>query len=133
MGDKVVVHYRDGRLVKGFTTGFSGESPSFEVAPLASEAASGPTRVELSDLKAVFFVKDFGGNSGYNEIKAFHPEFSRTGTRMEVGMFDGETLVGTVEGYRPTGLGFFLDPADEGSNNLRCFVVSAAVRRASIL
>jgi hypothetical protein len=52
---------------------------------------------------------------------------------MEVALFDGELLVGTVSGYRPDGHGFFLVPADTNCNNLRCFVVAASVRRASVL
>jgi len=106
---------------------------------LASATLADPTqgsflrRIELANLKAVFFVKDFVGNSAYEEVKAFGPDAPRSGTRMEVALFDGEILVGTVEGYRPSGHGFFLVPADSDSNNLRCFVVSAAVTRASVI
>ena len=78
-------------------------------------------------------MKDFVGNSAYAEVKAFRADSHVTGSRMEVALFDGETLVGTVEGYRPNGLGFFLVPADPNSNNLRCFVVAAAVTRASVI
>jgi hypothetical protein len=130
--EKVVVHYRDGRLVKGFTEGFSGENATFDVVP-AQEPPGPPSTVTLADLKAVFFVKDFVGDSAYDEIKAFGSGSYPAGTRMEVALFDGELLVGAVSGYHPEGDGFFLVPADTNSNNLRCFVVAAAVRRASVL
>ena len=132
MTESVVVHYRDGQLVKGHTTEFSGENPTFQVQQL--HGGPQPISVDLENLKAVFFVKDFVGNAAYDEVKAFRADFTmRPGARMEVGLFDGETLVGTVEGYRPSGLGFFLVPADPNSNNLKCFVVSAAVTRASVI
>jgi hypothetical protein len=130
--ESVVVHYRDGQLLKGQTTGFSGEVPTFEVQQLHG----GPQAitVEFANLKAVFFVRDFVGNSAYDEVKAFRAGSRQPpGARMEVGLIDGETLVGTVEGYRPSGLGFFLVPADPKSNNLKCFVVSTAVTRASVI
>jgi hypothetical protein len=128
--ENVVVHYRDGQLLKGHIAAFSGENLSFEVEPLDS---GGPERitVELAALKAVFFVKDFVGDSAYAEVKTFPSGAYQPGTRMEVAMFDGEVLVGSVEGYRPDGHGFFLVPADTQSNNLRCFVVAASVKRAS--
>jgi len=129
--ESVVVHYRDGQLVKGSTEGFSGENLTFVVQQLHGGAEG--IRIDLANLKAVFFVKDFVGNSAYDEVKAFHLDANSPGPRMEVAMFDGEVLVGTVEGYRPDGHGFFLVPADPNSNNLRCFVVSAAVTRASVI
>ncbi len=131
MTESVVVHYRDGQLLKGRTEEFSGENLTFEVQQLNG----GPEaiRIELAKLKAVFFVKDFVGNSAYDEVKAFRDGADAPGPRMQVGMFDGEVLVGTVEGYRPDGHGFFLVPADTNSNNLRCFVVAAAVTRASVI
>ena len=129
MSENIVVHYRDGQLLKGHVAAFSGENLTFEVQPLAG----GPERitVELATLKAVFFVKDFAGDSEYAEVKEFSGGPYQPGTRMEVAMFDGELLVGTVESYRPEGHGFFLVPADTKSNNLRCFVVAASVKRAS--
>jgi hypothetical protein len=128
VAENIVVHYRDGQLLKGHVAAFSGENLTFEVQPLTG----GPQRtVELATLKAVFFVKDFAGDSEYAEIKEFPGGPYQPGTRMEVAMFDGELLVGTVESYRPEGHGFFLVPADAKSNNLRCFVVAASVKRAS--
>ena len=130
MTESVVVHSRDGQLLKGHTTAFSGENLAFVVQPMAG-GPEGIT-VELATLKAVFFVKDFAGDSTYAEIKAFSSGGTYLpGTRMEVAMFDGEMLVGTVESYRPEGHGFFLVPADTKSNNLRCFVVAGSVKRAS--
>jgi len=128
----VVVHYRSGEILKGHVTGFSGEDAEFRLRPLGGLLAE--VSVHLSQLKAVFFVKDFVGNSAYDEIKAFHEASqSGPGSRMEVALFDGELLVGTVASYQPHGQGFFLVPADPKSNNVSCFVVASAVRRASVI
>jgi hypothetical protein len=37
---------------------------------------------------------------------------------------DGEAILGTTLNYRPDGQGFFVSPADPGTNNTRIFVVS---------
>jgi hypothetical protein len=42
-------------------------------------------------------------------------------------------LVGSTVGYAPQRLGFFLFPVDPKSNNLRVFVISAAVRKVRFL
>ena len=48
-------------------------------------------------------------------------------------MEDGESLVGVVQDYQPDEAGFFLVPADPNSNNVRCFVVGKAIKRASLI
>jgi hypothetical protein len=44
--------------------------------------------------------------------------------RVEVTFADGEAILGTTLNYRPDGQGFFVSPADPGTNNTRIFVVS---------
>ena len=46
---------------------------------------------------------------------------------------DGETLVGTTTGYQAGRPGFFLVPADDGSNIERCFVVTAATTEITFM
>lgn len=41
--------------------------------------------------------------------------------------------VGTTQGYQAGRPGFFVVPADKGSNNERCFVVTAATAEVSLL
>jgi hypothetical protein len=53
--------------------------------------------------------------------------------KIRVVFADGETLVGTTQGYQPGRPGFFVVPADSGSNNDRCFVVSAATKEVSFV
>ena len=46
---------------------------------------------------------------------------------------DGEVLIGTTQGSQPNRPGFFLDPADDGSNIERCYVVAAAVQEVTFV
>jgi hypothetical protein len=131
MQEKVVVHYRTGALLKGFATNFNPDGGAFTMTPLPADT-SPPVTVDLSQLKAVFFVRDFTGDANYDEVKAFEPSDRRTGRRIEAVMYDGETLVGSADSYEAERDGFFLVPADPRANNIRCFVVAAAVKRLSV-
>jgi hypothetical protein len=127
---KVVIRFADGKIVKGYTNDFFPKKPAFHVG-------SGPSdkgiQVSVQDLKAVFFVSDFEGNPDYDESKAFSEGRSVQGRKVQVTFKDGETLTGAVLGYDPNRPGFFMIPPDERSNNLRIFVVSAAVNKFDFL
>jgi Family of unknown function (DUF6982) len=68
MAQKVVVHFRDGRLLKGFAEQPSPNHPTQDVVPLDQQDQA--MTVRLDTLKAVFFVKDFVGDSAYSEDKS---------------------------------------------------------------
>lgn len=121
MQNTVVVHFPDGTLLKGVTNNFFPNKDKFHL----TDRDTGEVReVPLAGLKAVFFVKAFDGNAGYRE----QADGERTGfgKKIRVDFSDGETLVGYSQGYAPGRPGFFVFPADAGSNNDRVFVVSAA-------
>jgi hypothetical protein len=101
--------------------------------PLESAPGSKPVEVLIADLKALFFVKDFAGNPQHKESGEFDPARAAGGRKIQVVFKDGETIVGTTQGYQPGRPGFFLVPADAKSNNERCFVVSVATREVSFL
>ena len=87
----------------------------------------------VKELKALFFVQDFGGNAQYNERKNYEDEEKPQGRKVEVTFTDGEVLVGSTMGYDPNRPGFFLFPADPKSNNRRIFAVSSAVKAVRYL
>lgn len=122
---RIVVRYVDGRVLKGFTRNFAPGRPTFHVTSADGSAAES-VPVQVSELKALFFVRDFAGNPAHNEAR----EFSQTpqGRKVEVTFADGEVIVGSALGYSKERPGFFLFPADADSNNIRIFVVSGAVR-----
>ena len=65
---KVVVHYADGKVVKGFAQDFSPDKDSFHL--YANSSLSGISEeVTINSLKAMFFVRDFAGNPGHQDSK----------------------------------------------------------------
>ena len=124
---KVVARFVDGRILKGFTQDFNPNRDLFHLDPVGDSPGK-PIEIWIKELKAVFFVKDFVGDSSYNERKSYLDGSKPQGRKMEVTFRDGEVLVGSNLGYDPKRPGFFLFPADPDSNNLRIFAVSAAVK-----
>ncbi len=133
MQNKIVVRFRDGRLIKGFTSDFMPNKDVFHVVPMDSPPNAKPGSINMQELKAVFFVKDFAGNPEYNDKKLFDPAKPVSGRKIKVVFKDGETLIGTTQGYQPGRQGFFVFPADPQSNIDRCYVVSLAVMSVSFL
>ena len=103
---KIVVRYRDGHLSKGFTHDFHPSRNQFSLWPSVDAAPSERMFVPASQLKAVFFVRDFQGNADYVEQRTF--DGPAEGRRIEVTFGDDEVLVGSTLNYRTDGLGFFL-------------------------
>jgi hypothetical protein len=128
---KIVVRYREGRLLKGFTHDFHPSRTQFSLWPSLNSAPSERMYVPTSQLKAVFFVRDFEGNPLYSEDRTF--DTGAGGRRLEVTFADDEVLIGSTLSYRPDGVGFFVSPADSRGNNLRVFVVSSAIRHVRFL
>lgn len=131
--NKIVARFQDGRIVKGTTADFFPNKDSFHVLSSDAPAGAKPEEVRTKDLKALFFVKDFRGNPKHVKRNEFDPAHPRPGRRLKVVFKDGEVLVGATTGYQPGRPGFFLVPADPGSNIDRCYVVAAATRDVSFL
>ena len=64
---KIVVHFNDGRIVKGFTQDFFPNKPSFHLYLLDPRTTKENLDVAMKELKAVFFVRDFAGDPDYKE------------------------------------------------------------------
>src|SRR2546427_9215953 len=95
--NKAIVAYLDGRREKGYIYDFSTLKPSFRILPEEDPLQQRGTEVAVKDLKAVFFVKDFAGNSEHQESRSM--EGQRHGMKIEVLFEDGEKLGGTTEDY----------------------------------
>jgi hypothetical protein len=124
---RVVIRYGNGSLMKGYTNDFFPNKPSFHVHPLESGQTEEGIEVIVSELKAIFFVKDFSGDASRDDQKRFTEGQQPTGRKAEVRFTDGEVLIGSTMGYDPKRPGFFMAPADAQSNNLRVYVISRAV------
>jgi len=128
MDNKVVVHLRDGRLVKGTTANFSPTREMFHVTRVTGETVE----VFLDHVKAVFFVKRLEGNRAYRERKNLDGTRG-VGRKARCECSDGEILTGFVSTYYPTRAGMFLTPGDPKSNNERIFVVKATANSISFV
>jgi hypothetical protein len=122
---KVIARFRDGRLVRGYTADFHPSKPHLH---LSTEPNSTDTLfLQLAQLKALFFVRDFAGDETRVDRHEF--ESAPQGRKVAITFHDGETLLGATLGYRGEGNGFFVHPADSRSNNLRVFVVPGATQQ----
>ncbi len=131
--NKIVARYQDGRMMKGSTTDFMPNKEIFHVVPADSPPASKPLDVFVKDLKAVFFVKDLDGKGHAEEKKDFDTAKLVAGRKIKVVFKDGETMVGTTQGYQPGRPGFFVAPVDPKSNIDRYFVVTAATSEVAFV
>jgi hypothetical protein len=131
--NKIVIHYLDGRLEKGITSDFFPNKEHFHVMPATPPAGVKMLEIRITDLKAVFFVKDFTGSPDYIDKKDFEPGKNVVGRKLSVVFKDGELMVGTTTGYQPDRPGFFIVPADPKSNVERCFVITKATREVKFV
>ncbi len=127
MDKKIVARLMDGRVFKGVTEDFHPGDESIAVKVTDGPWKGEKITVEVSDLKAIFFVRDLGGNRDYREKKLIFPA-DAPGQKVTVTFRDGETIRGTAMGLNLGLNGFFLFPADANSNNRRIFIVRAALR-----
>ncbi len=130
---KVVVRYADGKVVKGYTQDFFPNKDRFHLQPQQKSSGQDTQQILIKDLKAIFFVKDFGGNPAYDERRQFGDGDRPQGRKMEILFKDGEHIVGSTLGYEPNRPGFFIQPVDGQSNNMRVFVVQAFVDKIRTL
>ena len=115
---RVVARFRDGSVVRGYTNDFHPSKTHLHLTP---EDKPGETMyMAVSQLKAVFFVREFAGDPSRVERTEFSA--GQHGRKVEVVFEDGEVLRGTTLAYRSDGNGFFVQPADAESNNMRVFV-----------
>ncbi len=131
--NKVVARFADGRVVKGTTADFVPAKEVFHLNVMTETAGAKPIEIHTSELKALFFVKDFAGDSQHVDSNEFEPSRPPAGRKIRVEFKDGEVLIGTTTGYQPGRPGFFLMPADSGSNTERCYIVAGATKTISFI
>ena len=119
--NKVVVAFLDGSRLKGYVFNFSMAKDSFDLLPEENPLRERGKRVQIKDLKAVFFVKDFAGAGGSKEDAIAGPPVH--GKIIEVTFRDGEKIIGQTDSYNPQRLAFFIVPPGPKSNNQRILVV----------
>lgn len=126
MAHKIVAHFSDHTVVKGTSMDVDPGRPLCHI----HTTDRGVVEVDLAQLKAVYFVKDFGGQPQYDETHEPAAGDSRLrGSRLVFVTFhDGERLGGLMTRFPPNRPFFFLLPMDPKSNNIRVLVNRDAVR-----
>jgi hypothetical protein len=128
---RAVVRYSDGQVVRGYVNDFHPERLHLHVSPRIQAPASERLLVPLSRLKALFFVKSLRGDRERVDDQTF--DTVGGARKVEVTFRDGEVMRGSTLSYKPNGRGFFLQPANSASNNIRVFVLMAGVRHMRFL
>ncbi len=124
--NRIVIRYRDGRKLKGYTWDFVPNKEIFHVADADDERKI--TEVNTKELKAVFFVRTFDGNRLHKPDYTLEA-FSRVpGLKLKVVFSDNEVVYGTTNAYTSGRKGFFLLPADKKGNNERVYVLAEATK-----
>jgi len=123
--NKIVIHFKDGSILKGNTSDFLQNKKSFHINLLDGKIEE----VDIERLKAVFFVKDLKGDNRY--IYEYDGVVPGGGKKIAVDFPDGETMIGYVLGYSAQRQGFMMTPADSKGNNERIFIVNSATKRVN--
>ena len=131
--NRIVARFQDGRMLKGFTSDFLPGKDRFHLFPEDKAAGVKPAEVVVAELKALFFVKSFEGNPDHEEPSDFPGEKPGAGRKIRIVFKDGEIMAGTTQGFDRARPGFFVVPVDPGSNNERCFVVTAATEKVAFV
>jgi hypothetical protein len=126
MEHKVVAHYKNGETKRGYTQDFRPDAEAFHLLP--SDGGGIPLSVKVEDLKALFYVKDYGTMRRQSErTKRFPAEAS--GQKIVVEFKDGERIWGITEQYAAMSRGFYFIPTDPQENNTRIFIVNSSVKQ----
>ena len=125
--NKIVLHYKNGSIIKGNTNDFFPNKNTFHV----NHADGHNENISIEDLKAIFFVKHIDGDMHYDY--KYKDDIAGAGKKVNVVFNDNEIIKGYVLGYSPQRQGFFITPADISGNNERIYAVNSAVKKVEFI
>lgn len=125
--NQVVLKFKDNTVAKGKTSDFFPNKTQFHLEEINGEISE----INIEDLKAVFFVKDFEGNKDHQDN--YNDHIAAGGRKIKVLFIDGETVIGYTLTYSPDRPGFYMTPADLQGNNERIFVVKSATEKVEFI
>lgn len=128
---KLVAHFKDGHITKGFSRDFDPSRDSFHLVRREGEVAASQ-EIHLEDLKALFHVKTWGRKDKHaGQIAGFPSEKRAKGSgtlvKTVLEFYDGEKIFGYSLDYDPNRQGFYVVPADPSDNNRTIYVVHSAL------
>jgi hypothetical protein len=138
----VAARFNNGKVLKGYVKDFTADSEMV----FLDELDSGMNHIiPINELKALFFVRTFEGDSEHRDKKAFGVSPSK-GRKVFIKFKDKESLIGFIDGEVPfkkgfslakadgtEDTGFFLAPSDTDGNNIKVFVVGSAIEDVTIV
>ncbi len=124
---RMVLRLKNKSLLKGTTRNFSPTKPSFHLTLLSGKLVT----VDLANLKAAFFVKNFNGDRDYKYT--YRDYIPWGGNKVKIKFVDGEVMVGYTSHYPYGDQGFFIKPADLQGNNERVYVVASSAENITFL
>jgi hypothetical protein len=142
---KVVVKLRSGEVVRGHVilprdadiAGlFNGSNQNQEATITVNSLTSNEAvRVELNEIKAVFFVKSFRGDPKRKGLRFYTNGPSVGAIWAEIRFEDNEIIEATIDNSAQhlMGDGLLLHPSDAGSNNQLVYVNKSAISHYRVL
>ena len=130
---KLVAHFKDGRVTKGFSRDFDPTRDSFHLVRREGQVAASQ-EIRLEDLKALFHVKTWGRKDKHTGLAAGFPAEKRASkgaaaalVKTVLEFYDGEKIFGYSLDYDPNRRGFYVVPADPADNNRTIYVVHSSL------
>ena len=130
---RLVAHFKDGQISKGFSRDFDPGRDSFHLMRRQGGVAASRV-IEVENLKALFHVKSWGRKDRHlDRAPAGFPagDANRPGdvsyVRTVAEFYDGEKIFGFSRDYDPVRPGFYLIPADPEDNNARIYVLNSSL------
>lgn len=123
-----MAHYLTKEVRKGVAYDFSSESPMLHLVEYSGAGEKAVHKINLSLVKAIFFVKDHEGNSIYKEKNEFEPGKTVYGKKIAVDFHDGETIVGYSISNPVMKKRFFMVPVDANGNNTKIFINTDTIK-----
>jgi hypothetical protein len=126
MRNRLVVHYNDGTLLKGYSSDFEPGVETFQLVSEMEKDKGQTYEVKCADLKAIFYVKTYEGKKEYIEKKKFDniDSYGLLGIKIKVEFPDGEVIRGMSFDYGENFKGFFIMPVDPKGNNQKIYVIT---------
>ena len=134
---RVIVRFANGTTLRGYVSPEDAQGLKNNLSDRVSirNVVGKLEDIEVSGLKAIFFVKTFEGSQDYSEFKVFTHQPSGKGVWVRIHFHDGEVM----EGIAPNSLGTFagkvfsLTPPDPQSNNETVLVSKSCLKDMQIL
>jgi hypothetical protein len=120
---EILIVFRHGRRLRGYTHAFSGADPTLDVWPSRAAVPRERQVVPLALLRTISVVRDFGGDGSSLSDRR---EATSAFPNVEIAFKNGQLMFGATPGYEEDRLGLWLLPR-HSPNVLRVFAVSSAV------